>query len=210
MREKTLIRLAVVCSVVGVAVLCLAATYAKPKEVELSTVTQELGRMVEVYGTVAEVRFSKGNAFVKLADESGQTVDIPLFSRVLSGLENFEIGDRLRVRGKARTYNGTPQIIPSNSSDVRVYPVPPIRLERLEEFLGRHVKVQGIVREVVQSKGVVILTLENRGRVKVFIPFTPEVLPREGEVVRACGLVQEYRGSLEVVVRCGEGLKLHA
>lgn len=164
--------------------------------------------MVEVYGTVAEVRFSKGNAFVKLADESGETVDIPLFSRVLSSLENFEIGDRLRVRGKAGTYNGTPQVVPSNSSDVRVYPVPPIRLERLEEFLGRYVKVQGKVREVVQSKGVVILTLENLGRVKVFIPFTPEVLPREGEVVRACGLVQEYQGSLEVLVRCEEGLKL--
>jgi DNA/RNA endonuclease YhcR with UshA esterase domain len=207
MKEKTLVWLAAVCSVVGVIVLCLSSVAARPKQVELNSVSQEAGKMVEVYGTVGEVRFSGEHAFVKLYGEDKNWVEIPLFSRVRSGLGEFEVGDKMRVRGKAGTYKNKPQVIPSSASDVKIYRTSPVSPRFLDRYLGRFVKVQGRVRKVHQTASgkSLLLELENSGMVKVFVPFVPQIKP-DG-VVRACGLVKEYKGQLEVMVTCEAGLK---
>jgi DNA/RNA endonuclease YhcR with UshA esterase domain len=208
MKEKTLVWLAAACSVVGVIVLCLSSVAARPKQVELNSVSQEAGKMVEVYGTIGEVRFSGEHAFVKLYGEDENWVEVPLFSRVRLGLGEFEVGDKMRVRGKAGTYKNKPQVVPSIASDVRIYRTSPVSPEFLDRYLGRFVKVQGKVRKVHQiaSGKSLLLELENSRMVKVFVPFVPQARLEE-ETVRACGLVKEYKGELEIVVTCEAGLK---
>jgi len=209
MREKTLVALAALCSVVGVIVLCLSSAAVKPRQVELSTVSQEAGRVVEVYGTVGELRFSGGHAFVKLVGESGDWVEVPLFSRVRSGVGELEVGDRMRVRGKAGTYKDKPQVVPSSALDVKIYRTHPVRFDQLGACLNQYVKIEGTVKRVYQtaSQKCLILTLENSGTAKVFLPFVPRV-ELQGLRVRACGQVQEYKGELEVAVACEAGLRI--
>jgi DNA/RNA endonuclease YhcR with UshA esterase domain len=209
MKEKTLVALAAVCSVVGVVVLCLSSAAAKPKQVELSTVSGETGRVVEVYGTVGELRFSGEHAFVKLVGENGEWVEVPLFSRVRSGVGEFEVGDRMRVRGKAGTYKDKPQVVPSSASDVKIYRIHPVRFDQLGTYLNQYVKIEGTVRSAYQtaSQKCLILTLENSGTAKAFLPFVPQA-ELQGLRVRACGLVQEYKGELEVALTCEAGLRI--
>jgi DNA/RNA endonuclease YhcR with UshA esterase domain len=208
MKEKTLVGLAAVCSVVGVVVLCLSSAAAKPKQVELSTVSGETGRVVEVYGTVGELRFSGEHAFVRLVGENGEWVEVPLFSRVRSGVGEFEVGDRMRVRGKAGTYKDKPQVVPSSASDVKIYRTHPVRFDQLGAYLNQYVKIEGTVKRVYQAgQECLILTLENSGTAKAFLPFVPKA-ELQGLRVRTCGLVQEYKGELEVALTCEAGLRI--
>jgi DNA/RNA endonuclease YhcR with UshA esterase domain len=207
MKDKTLVWLAAICSVLGVIVLCFSSVAARPKQVQLNDVSQEAGKMVEVYGTVGEIRFSGEHAFVKLYGEDENWVEVPLFSRVRSSLGEFEVGDKMRVRGKVGTYKNKPQVVPSSASDVRIYRTSPVSPEFLDRYLGKFVKVQGKVRKTHQSTSSksLLLELENSRIVKVFVPFIPQAT-LEG-AVRACGLVKEYKGELEIVVTCEAGLK---
>lgn len=208
MRERTLVWLAVACSVTGVLVLYASSAAAKPKQVELNDVLQEAGRIVEVYGTIGEIRFSGEHCFVKLYGKGENWIEVPLFSRVRSGLGELEVGDKMKVRGKVGTYKNRPQVVPCSSSDVKIYRTSPVRPELLDRYLGTHVKVQGTVKRVYQTSSgkSLIMELENSELIRVFIPFLPKVTP--AGTVMACGLVKEYKGRLEIVVTCEAGLKL--
>ncbi len=208
MQEKNLIRISLGLALAGLFFLYISSAGAKPQQVQLDEVESQLGRRVEVFGTIYSMHFAKGNAFLELTD-GDSFLEIPLFKSVLRGIEEFEVGDQMKVRGKAGTYRDELQVVPGSPADVKIYHVHPIPFSWIWKKIGQVVKVQGKVKEIKRIGTYTMLTLENRGQVRVFVPFQLESLPRRGQVVRACGLVQLYKGEPELKLTCEAGLRLY-
>lgn len=210
MDDKTITRLGLICSLTGLAAIYAGALSVRPRVTLISNLDNGfIGLKVTVSGQVVDLRTHQdGHIFLKLRDDSGGVVSVPIFSRLCAELgESIELLDVLEVTGEVVLYQGDLEVVPDRASDVKVVHIPPVRMSDLsEENVGVPVKVQGTVveREIV-GRGNMILTLREDGhQLPAFIPYwvVEDGLPElhVGAMVRVDGWLQLYEGELELKV----------
>jgi len=174
-----------------------------------------MGEEVTVVGkVVATASLSQGYKFT-LDDGSGQVV-LLMWHNVYDdcyAAPKLNIGAEVRATGKVGEYEGELQVEPRFGSQVKVLKAggafaPQVAINALGNYLGQIVQVTGEIGNVSgASKSVTISIFDETGATKIFIWRTtldriPNANPALGTVgtrVRVVGVVQEYRGSLEVV-----------
>jgi len=204
-------RLSLLCSLTGLAALYVAAANARPAVTAIAGLNNDfIGAKVMISGRLVDLyEHIDGHLFLKLRDDSGGVISVPVFSRVRSQLEEpVELLDFVQVTGEVKEYNGELEVIPDKASDLRIIHAPAARISSLsEEQLGELVKVEAVVakREIVGS-GSLILTLNEDGyQLPVFVPASvvkngfPEV--HGGHTVRIAGWLQLYNDQMEIQIK---------
>ncbi|MBI3762848.1 MAG: hypothetical protein HY260_13450 [Chloroflexi bacterium] len=135
----------------------------------------------------------------------------------VAGLETLRPGAMVRVTGDVKLYRGEFEIVPAAGSDVTILtpghasdavptPVGRLSLGDLDKVLS----VEGAVSEVVPfSAGKKIILDDGTGTVTIllwqnvynFVPNTDALTP--GTKVRATGVLNEFRGDLEIIPQLG-------
>jgi DNA/RNA endonuclease YhcR with UshA esterase domain len=168
-----------------------------------------------ISGEVVDLRgHQDGHLFLKLRDQSGGVVSVPIFSRVRSELgESVELLDVVEVKGEVVLYRGELEVIPSGANDIRVIHTAPLSISALtEENAGIPVKVQGVIaeREVVGNGNLILTLREDGAELPVFIPrwIVEEGVPEAhvGDILRVDGWLQLYNGSLELKITSASNL----
>ncbi|MEM3421525.1 MAG: OB-fold nucleic acid binding domain-containing protein [Candidatus Hadarchaeum sp.] len=206
--EVNTTKLSLICSLVGLVARYAAAVTVRPKITPIASLNESfIGLRVSVSGQVVDYRDHKeGHLFLKLKDKSGGLVNVPIFSRTRSQLEeSIELLDIVEITGEVALYQGELEVIPEGAKDVKIVHTAPTKLSEIgKENAGAPVKVQGIIskREIVGS-GNLVLTLENDGnRLPVFVPswIAEDGLPEVhvGDTVRVDGWIQLYNGEVEL------------
>jgi len=208
MDDKTITRLGIICSLTGLAAIYAGALSARPRITPIASLDNGfIGLRVVVSGQVTDFRKSQdGHVFLKLRDDSGGVISVPIFSSLNAELgESIELLDVMEVTGEVVLYQGDLEVVPDQASDVKVVHTPPVKLSDLsEENAGIPVKVQEtIVEREIVGNGNIILTLQEDGsQLPAFIPYwimdngLPEL--HVGTTVRVDGWLQLYDGRLEL------------
>lgn len=211
-------KLSLICSLVGLVAIYASAATARPKITPIASLNESfIGLRVSVSGQVVECHdHEEGHLFLKLKDKSGGLVNVPIFSRTRSQLEeSIELLDIVEITGEVALYQGKLEVIPVGAKDVKVVHTAPAKLSEIsKENAGAPAKVQGVIskREIVGG-GNLVLTLENDGsRLQVFIPswIAEDGLPEVhvGDTVRVNGWIQLYNGEIELKLTSASHLHL--
>lgn len=169
---------------------------------------------VTVIGKVtATASFSQGFRFT-LDDGSGK-VTLLMWHNVYDdcyAAPQLNIGAEVRATGKVGEYQGELQVVPRFGSQVKVQRAggafaTPISINAARDYMGQVVQVTGEIGNVSGTNSAVTLSVfDETGAVPVFIWRTildrvPKANPALGTVgtrVRVVGVVQEYRGNLQI------------
>lgn len=216
--EKLITRLSLACSLTGLLSLYAAAIQMRPTVIPIASLNDEfLGLKVMISGQVIDLReHVDGHLFLKLKDESGGVMSVPVFAGVRSQLgEPIELLDAVQVTGLVKKYRDELEVIPDKASDLRIVHAPAARISSLNtEQIGELVKVEGIIieREIV-GKGSLILTLREDGHeLPVFVPASvvkngfPEV--HVGYLVRIDGWLQLYNDQIELQLKSANHIRV--
>ena len=184
-------------------------------QTQIAALTDHMGEEVTVIGkVVATASFSQGFKFT-LDDGSGQ-VTLLMWDNVYDdcyAAPQLNIGAEVRATGKVGQYEGELQVEPRFGSQVKVQRAggafaPQVAFNALGSYQGQVVQVTGEIGNVAGTNSAVILSVfDETGAAPVFIWRTildriPKANPALGTVgtrVRVVGVVEEYRGSLEIV-----------
>ena len=168
------------------------------------------GRLIDLYEHI------DGHLFMKLKDDSGGVISVPVFASVRSQLnEPIELLDVVQVTGLVKEYQDELEVIPDKASDLRIVHVPATRISSLSENqIGELVKVEGVVAErAIVGKGSLILTLrDDGGQLPVFVPASvvkdgfPEV--HVGYTVRVDGWLQLYNDGMELQLNDASNIRI--
>ncbi|MBC7226478.1 MAG: hypothetical protein H5T61_04515 [Thermoflexales bacterium] len=198
----------------------------RPRDVVLLTVTpsaralpisalagEPLGAMVTVEGTVVEAESFQNGFRLTLDDGTGQVV-LLLWLSVYDELPDpasLREGARVRATGELEEYQGQREVVPARGTDVAVIQpaeVPPRReiASITPADRGATVTVEGaVVRSEPFSQGYRVWVDDGSGEVLVLLwqNIYERVAGREqlapGAQVQVTGIVEEYRGTLEIV-----------
>lgn len=199
--------MSLLCSLAGLAALYAGAVQMQPSVTAIAKLDNDfLGLKVIVSGQVVDLRESNGHLFLKLKDDSGGMVSVPVFSRIRSQLGGpVELLDVVQVTGVVKEYNGELEVLPGKAGDIVVVRSPCAAISTLsEENLGALVKVRGVVveREIVGRGNLVLAMREDGCQLRVFVPASvarngfPEL--HVGYTVKVSGWLQLYREKLEL------------
>lgn len=210
MEDKTIVRLSIICSLAGLATIYAAAASARPRITPIASLDNGFtGLKVAISGQVIDSREHRdGHLFLKLRDDSGGVISVPIFSRLRAEVgESIELLDVVEVTGEVVVYRGELEVVPERAGDVKVVHTAPVKLSSLsKENAGIPVKIQGTVveREIVGGGSLILTLREDGGQLPVFIPswIVDDGLPElhVGSVVRVDGWLQLYNGELELKV----------
>ena len=107
MKESNLLKIALVCSLVGLFALYLLSEKIELKDYKPIALNKNIGDDVELKGTITKIS-SKGNVvFIEIAQQN--PVDVVLFTN--ENNLNLKDGDFIEVMGKVQEYNGKNEII---------------------------------------------------------------------------------------------------
>ena len=169
---------------------------------------------VTVIGNVvATASLSQGFKFT-LDDGSGQVV-LLMWHNVYDdcyAAPQLNIGAEVRATGKVGEYQGELQVVPRFGSQVKVQRAggafaPQVAFGAVRDYMGQVVQVTGEIGNVSGTNSAVTLSVfDETGAVPIFIWRTilnriPKANPALGTVgtrVRVVGVVQEYRGNLQI------------
>jgi len=121
-----------ICSIVGLALIYLAALSLQPIKVDLDEISFDLvGRSVTSEGKIVYKKVhSAGHLFLTL-EAQGSKIQVPIFAGLMNRLrekgmteKNFSVGNRLVITGLVSEYKGQLQIIPRKVEDIRLNHVP--------------------------------------------------------------------------------------
>ncbi len=208
MDEKTMTKLSLLCSLTGLAAIYAAAMQVRPTMTPIASLDNEfVGLQVTVSGQVVDsYEHPDGHLFLKLRDNSGGVVSVPVFARVRAELsEPIEFLDIVQVAGEVTLYKGELEVIPRGAGDLRVVHTAPAKLSSLSrEHVDIPVKVQATIveREIVGGGSLILTLQEDDSQLLVFVPawVVEDGLPElhVGNVVCVDGWLQLYNDELEL------------
>lgn len=118
-KDKTLIKVSLAVSLIGMAMLFAAVKFMEPLSMEIGKIDETtIGRNVVVAGTVQSISIKEGNVFVTLADNA-DTINIVMFRQAAkknATVYDTKKGSVVAVKGKVDIYNGGLEIIASEIS----------------------------------------------------------------------------------------------
>lgn len=106
MKETTLLKIALVCSLVGLLVLYFISVKIEAKDYAPANLQRNAGEIIKLKGTVAKIT-DKGNVIL-IEVEQRIPNTVVLFTEENLKLEN---GDNVEVIGEVQKYNGKSEII---------------------------------------------------------------------------------------------------
>lgn len=109
MKEKTLLKIALICSVVGIALLYI---FSEGIEIDESTIDKinkgSIGESVKIKGVLSKVSNAENAVFLEITQP--QTIDIVLFKDKHTNI-TMEEGDYVEIIGKIEEYEGKREVI---------------------------------------------------------------------------------------------------
>lgn len=109
MKDHTLIKLSLAWSLIGLFVLILLASAAKPPLIKISQIENYVGKTVIIQGEVLKVTYKETVSFIDVKDETGK-ISIVVFNRLD---KKFGLGDLIAVKGQIKVYKGDLELIAS-------------------------------------------------------------------------------------------------
>lgn len=175
------------------------------------------GRRVQLSGRVVEARFSPSNVRFLLDDGTGQIVLLlweALYVQVPQS-RTLDVGAQVQVLGSVATYKGALEIVPGAPQDVVVLAAAPLPEELAvgsltSQDVGRLVVLRGVLSApapLSEGQGLRYTLDDGSGQIALLLwsdvaAQAPAGL-ESGSLVRVVGVLQEYRGALEIVPRRG-------
>ncbi|MBW2977764.1 hypothetical protein KY331_02880 [Candidatus Woesearchaeota archaeon] len=109
MKDKTLLKIALTCSFIGIIILFFVSERIEIDDITIDKLDEiELGRTVKIKGYVEDVVNMEKIAFLKIAQEKTEVVSIVLFKEENISLEK---GEYVEVVGEVEEYQGKSEII---------------------------------------------------------------------------------------------------
>lgn len=106
MKESTLLKIALICALIGLVALYFISAKIEVKDYKPSELSKNIGDDVNLKGTVTKIA-DKGNVvFVDVSQQN--SVSVVLFT---DNNINLKSGDNVEVIGKVQEYNGKNEII---------------------------------------------------------------------------------------------------
>jgi len=107
MKDSTLVKISLAWALIGIFILLVIANFAKPQEVKISELENNIGKSVVLQGNVARAVYKESVSFIDLSDNTGKTT-IVLFG---SPKENVTSGDFIAAKGKVSVYRNEIELI---------------------------------------------------------------------------------------------------
>lgn len=183
----------------------------KPDLTPISRIDKDfVGLKTKISGQVIDFKeHANGHVFLKVKDDSGGVISVPIFDRIHSKLEKkIELLDNIQVLGKVKEYQGDLELIPEKAESIQIIHSTPLELSKIsKDDVGETVKIQGTIKQKKNvGSGSLLLELhKNSAELMVFIPRNvsdakdfPSL--QEGDSVKIGGTVQLYEGELELKV----------
>ena len=107
MKETTLLKIALICSLAGLIILYFISTKIEVKDYKPAKLNENIGDDVNLKGTITKIT-DKGNVvFIEVVEQSPVTVVL------FSNNDNLRLnnGDNVEVIGEVQEYNGKNEII---------------------------------------------------------------------------------------------------
>jgi RecJ-like exonuclease len=105
MKEKTLLKLSVVVSIIGLAVLFIALKNISIDTIMLNKIDGLVDEQVIIEGVVVDISITNSTTFVKI--EKNELTSVILFGKT----PLVETGDFVQIRGKVAEHNGKTEVI---------------------------------------------------------------------------------------------------
>ena len=107
MKESTLLKIALICSLAGLFILYFISIRIEPKDYKPDITSKNVGENVKLTGKIEKIREAQGAVFVDIIEQSPLTV-------VAFGEDNnlkLKKGDNIEVIGEIQEYKGKKEII---------------------------------------------------------------------------------------------------
>lgn len=126
--KNFLLILSLFTSIFGLVLIYLASVNIEPQKITISDITGDMeGRKIITTGYITEKReHENGHLFLTISDNRTK-IQVPLFSDFMQSLnqlgitkDDFNIGNKISVRGVLENYKGRLQIMPNNLNDVKI------------------------------------------------------------------------------------------
>ena len=180
----------------------------------LSEVTPNVaGSWMTLRGRVVLMEGFKGGMKATLDDGTAQIM-LVLWDNVYTALENpfaVDVGAEVEVKGEIGVYEGELQIVPESFKDIAIVtPAPEIPWVAVGDLqvsdAGRVVRLRGVLGAPEGfSAGAKALLDDGTGSITVLLWTNIFTLldppPAEGQAIEVIGVIQEYRGELEILPR---------
>lgn len=217
MKNDSLLKLSVVSAVTGILLLYIGAIHMKPGLTPISKIDKDfVGLETEMSGKIIDLyKHPGGHIFLKVKDNSGGVISVPIFSETRSKLdEEVSLLDRIQVKGTVKKYEGDLELIPSEAKQIKIIHTPPLEISKIDEDkLGEIVKIEGFVeRERCLSDNKLSLEIRNREeKIKALVSDYVSNLDKfdnisKGSKVRIAGKIQPEKDKLLIKINRKEQL----
>ena len=109
MKEKTLLKIALSCSIVGLVVLFFISDSISVDQVAIGKIEDEdIGKIVKITGMIIRVSNTEKVMFIEVGEEKVEKVDVVLFKD-----KDFDLspGDYVEIVGEIEEYKGKKEVI---------------------------------------------------------------------------------------------------
>lgn len=106
MKESTLVKLSLLCSVTGLILLFVISLFADYEEVSISELEDSEFKDVRITGEIISVRELDNLALMEVAEI--KSVKVVVFDKRML---KYSVGEKVSVTGERREYKGRPEII---------------------------------------------------------------------------------------------------
>ena len=107
MKETTLLKIALICSLIGLIILYFISTGIDVKDYKPSTLNKNVGDDVKLKGTIAKITDKGSVVFIEVNQQN--PVSVVLFNK--DDNSKLKNGDNVEIIGKIQEYNGKNEII---------------------------------------------------------------------------------------------------
>jgi aspartyl/asparaginyl-tRNA synthetase len=116
LKEKSLFKVAMICSIIGLAALFFVSEKIEVKEIDIGKITDsDVGKEVRVLGRVKRVSDTDKVMFLEVGQEKVEDISVVLFKEKKIDIEE---GDYVELIGELDKYNGEYSII-ANAVKIR-------------------------------------------------------------------------------------------
>ncbi|MGN0973747.1 MAG: exodeoxyribonuclease VII large subunit [Candidatus Coprovivens sp.] len=182
---------------------------------------EDIGKQVQVVGGITtKYAHPNGHLFIVLELDSGQELEVPLFSDLKPKSGDYPINSKIKVSGTIEEYENKLELIPTTIEDVEVLElgndknIQEIEISEItEKHRGDMIITEGLVTNLnVRNDGHIFLTLEKDGAAIKSVLFRADSEELEGRKqrivnaekaqfpIRVLGMIDIYNGELEVII----------
>lgn len=108
MDDRTLIKISLAWSLIGIFALILIASYSVPDQIKIKDLESYVGKTVSLQGEVLKINTKGSTTFIDFKDESG-VITIVAFDKV----QNITMNNTISVTGKVQLYKNELELIAS-------------------------------------------------------------------------------------------------